>query len=412
MNRWILLAIGDQDVDVLSRLPHDAAPSDIVVYHPDPEALVLRLAEVAELHAVDRLPDPRPEDVLVISEQAGTDRLEDAWRRVGARVMRPEWVGMEDGPAEEPAVATAVVNVATAVANAGQHEHFEEQDEERFEEPFEAVAMQEPMLHVANGPDISSMRESNLMQDQRPGMEDHEVATMDSGPERDEYRSVSAPHDMTAEIWADPATTFRYLMDQFGVRDYTLWWDGESDSWVPVVSSVSVQDTVPGGSRPEGLDVSHRWVRFVLSGADESRVFRPALARVAEDIALRDMEEWRRSGERLRSRVPSEEPSDLPAWGRWFDEALPVLGADAALLWLRQDGAWRLARAWGEGVGLAGELRLPDPLFVATFGPGSMWRSWQPFSSYRVLFTPRDGDHTWPLRQTRLHQLMSAARPR
>ena len=26
----------------------------------------------------------------------------------------------------------------------------------------------------------------------------------------------------------------------------------------------------------------------------------------------------------------------------------------------------------------------------------------------RVLFTPRDGDNTWPLRQARLHQLMGA----
>jgi len=246
------------------------------------------------------------------------------------------------------------------------------------------------------------------MQDQRQEMEEREVATMDSGPDRDEYRGGPAPRDMAADIWTDPATTFRYLMDQAGVHEYTLWWDGESDSWVPLVSSGPAHETVHSGSHPDGLDISHRWGRFVLSGAEESRVFRPALARVAEDMALRDMEDWRRSGERLRSRVPSEDVSDLPAWGRWFDEALPILGAEAALLWLRQDGSWRLARAWGEGVGLAGELRLPEPLFNATFGPGSMWRSWQPFPSYRVLFTPRDGDHTWPLRQARLHQLMAA----
>jgi len=390
MNRWILLAIGDQDVDVLSRLPRDAVPSDIVIYHPDPEALVLRLAEVAELQAVDRLPDPRPEDVLVISEQAGTDRLEDAWRRVGARVMRPEAVGSEDGMPEEH---VAVAAQAT---------------DDRLLEPFTAT---QTMLHVANGPDISSTRESSSMQDQRQEMEEREVATMDPGPDHDEYRAAPAPKDMTAEIWADPATTFRYLMDQSGARDYILWWDGESDSWFPMVSSGPVHELVSSG-RPDGFEVSHRWGRFVLSGADEGRVFRPALARVAEDMALRDMEEWRRSGERLRGRIPAEDHTDLPAWGRWFDEALPVLGAEAALLWLRQDGAWRLARAWGEGVGLAGELRLPEPLFVATFGPGSMWRSWQPFPSYRVLFTPRDGDTTWPLRQARLHQMMAAARPR
>jgi hypothetical protein len=398
MNRWILLAIGDQDVDVLSRLPRDAAPSDIVIYHPDPDALVLRLADVAELHLVDRLPDPNPQDVLVISEQVGTDHVEDAWRRVGARVMRPEEVGILDGAQEEQA------RMAAQATDDRIEDH-----STHYEEPVTATQM---MLQVANGPDISSTRESSRMQDQRHEMEEREVATMDSGPDRDEYRSAPAPRDMSVEIWTDPASTFRYLMDQFGVRDYILWWDGENDSWVPMVSSVPVHEAVPSGSRPDGFDVSHRWGRFVLSGADEDRVFRPALARVAEDMALRDLEDWRRSGERLRSRMPSEEPSDLPAWGRWFDDALPVLGADAALLWLRQDGAWRLARAWGEGVGLAGELRLPEPLFAATFGPGSMWRSWQPFSSYRVLFTPRDGDHTWPLRQARLHQLMAAARPR
>ncbi len=388
MNRWILLAIGDQDVDVLSRLPRETAPSDVVVYHPDPHALVLRLAEVAELHAVDRLPDPLPQDVLVISEQAGTDRLEEAWRSVGARVIRPEEVGSEE-----------IVHEASVVAVAAQG------IDDRLEEPFTAT---QTMLHVANGPDISSTRESIAMQDQREDMEEQQVATMDSGPDRDEYRGGHAPRDMTADIWTDPATTFRYLMDQAGVHDYVLWWDGEGDSWVPMLSSGPVHDSVASGSRPEGLDISHRWGRFVLSGADEGRVFRPALARVAEDMALRDMEDWRRSGERLRTRVPSEDASDLPAWGRWFDEALPILGVEAALLWLRQDSAWRLARAWGEGVGLAGELRLPEHLFAATFGPGSMWRSWQPFSSYRVLFTPRDGDHTWPLRQARLNQLMAA----
>ena len=392
MTRWILLGIGDQDVDVLSKLSTRASPSEVLVYHPDPDALVLRLAEVAELTVLDRLPEPEPHDVLVISSHAGTDRLQEAWYRVGARVLHSSAVGVP-----EPEVSEVEVAVASVPA--------EQMEEEQIE-------ASERMLHVANGPDITSTRESRPMQERSSETEDREVATMDTGSDREREMDWNAPQNAPADIWTDPATTFHYLMDQAGVRDFVLWWDGENDSWVPVVSTGGGKDSLTSGARPEGIEVSHRWGRFVLSGANEARLYRPALARVAEDIALRDLEEWRRSGERLRTRIPAEEHTDLPAWGRWLDEALPVLSAEAALLWLRQDGGWRLARAWGEGVGLAGELRLPEPLFVATFGPGSMWRSWQPVPAYRVLFTPRDGDHTWPLRQARLQNLMSASRAR
>ncbi|HET9232999.1 MAG TPA: hypothetical protein VFP10_02525 [Candidatus Eisenbacteria bacterium] len=391
MTRWILLGIGDQDVDVLSKLSTRASPSEVLVYHPDPDALVLRLAELAELTVCDRLPEPEPHDVLVISSHAGTDRLQEAWYRVGARVLHSSAVGAPESEVSE-VVAVAAVTVAA---------------EQRVEEQIEAS---ERMLHVANGPDITSMRESKPMQERSSETEDREVATMESGFDRE--RGWDAPQHGPADIWTDPATTFHYLMEQAGVRDYVLWWDGESDSWVPVLWSGVAKDSMTSSSRPDGIEVSHRWGRFILSGADEARLHRPALARVAEDIALRDLEEWRRSGERLRSRIPAEEHTDLPAWGRWLDEALPILSAEAALLWLRQDGAWRLARAWGEGVGLAGELRLPEPLFTATFGPGSAWRSWQPVPAYRVLFTLREGDHTWPLRQARLQNLMSGSRAR
>ena len=395
MTRWILLGIGDQDVDVLSKLSTRDSPSEVLVYHPDPDALVLRLAEIGELTVLDRLPDPEPHDILVVSSHAGTDRVQEAWLEVGARVLHSSAVG---APAPEVSEISEVSEVEVAVVSVPAEQMEEEQ-----------IEASEQMLHVANGPDITSTRESRPMQERSSETEDREVAIMDTGSDRE--REWNAPKNAPADIWTDPATTFHYLMEQAGVRDFVLWWDGENDSWVPVVWSGG-REAITSGSRPEGIELSHRWGRFFLSGADEARIHRPALTRVAEDIALRDLEEWRRSGERLRSRIPSEDHTDLPAWGRWLDEALPVLSAEAALLWLKQDGAWRLARAWGEGVGLAGELRLPEPLFTATFGPGSAWRSWQPVPAYRVLFTPRDGDHTWPLRQARLQNLMAATRGR
>jgi hypothetical protein len=410
MKRWVLLGIQDHEVDVLTRLTRSATDSEVVVYHPNPGALVLQLADLAELRALDRLPEPRPDDVLVISSRPGTERWEEAWRRVGARVLTSQAVGANGEERDADATSVSPANgdegnaepVSLAPANG------DERDTASVPVAQTGAGADEPVPQ-SQALDISSMREGETMDEERaPQHEGHEVAMMDAVPRPgQDPASGPMPGGMNPEVWSSPEATLRYLMGEAGADRFTLWWDGETDTWVPLAWRGPDPGSVAAGSRPEGTEISHRWGRFLVSGADEHRLYRPGLARVAEDMALRDLEDWRRSRDRLRGHIPTEHLADLPAWARWLDEALPVLGAEAVLLWLRQDGAWRLARAWGEGVGLAGELRLPEALFTATFGPASAWRSWQPWSGYRVLFTPRPGDHTWPLRQARLDQLLS-----
>ena len=152
----------------------------------------------------------------------------------------------------------------------------------------------------------------------------------------------------------------------------------------------------------------------MLSGVQgrERQLHRPALSRVAEDIALRELESWRRESGRLRTLLPVSRGVDVPAWSRWLDDALPTLAPEAALLWVEHGDGWRLCRAWGEGVGQAGELRLPRALFDATFGPATPWHSWELLAGLRVVFTAPGTGPRWPLSLRRLNRLVGGESPR
>jgi hypothetical protein len=218
----------------------------------------------------------------------------------------------------------------------------------------------------------------------------------------------------SARIWESPEATFRYLLERAGVTSATLWWDGEAQTWIPWLEIGDGPQSNPSAGPPAGLDIESRWGRFVLSGVHgrERDLYRPALSRVAEDMALREIEAWRRESGRLRALLPVSRGVDIAAWSRWLDEALPTLAPEAALLWVDHGDGWRLCRAWGEGVGQSGELRLPPVLFTATFGPATSWHTWDLLAGLRLVFTAPATGYRWPLCLRRLDRLVGGESPR
>ena len=65
MPRLILLGIDDKDVDILSHVRSLEPPPEMVVIHPDPEALVLRLGALAEIPVSIQSVDPLGDDVVL-----------------------------------------------------------------------------------------------------------------------------------------------------------------------------------------------------------------------------------------------------------------------------------------------------------------------------------------------------------
>jgi len=97
MSRLILLGLGEKDVDVFSRIQAlDPAP-EILVVHPDPASLVLKLARLAELPTDTRPPEPRADDVVVAPPGGSLSHLLEPWRREGARIIVPTSSGKGSG---------------------------------------------------------------------------------------------------------------------------------------------------------------------------------------------------------------------------------------------------------------------------------------------------------------------------
>ena len=97
MSRLVLLGLGEDDVDVLSQVSLMDPRPEVLAVHPDPEALILCLASLAEFPALTEPPRPRPDDVVVVPARGGGPAAEmaEAWRQVGARIIHPDDVGRE-----------------------------------------------------------------------------------------------------------------------------------------------------------------------------------------------------------------------------------------------------------------------------------------------------------------------------
>ena len=185
-----------------------------------------------------------------------------------------------------------------------------------------------------------------------------------------------------------------------------LWWDGGQDSWVPW----SWTGEAPGKAPEAGYDLSSSWGKFRVTGegAAQANWNREALLRVSEDMALRDLMEWNRSAERLRSLPNPGVDASAGATEAWFSGVCDFLNPDLAMLWQTDKDGWSLMATRGSGVEFSGRLHLSDPVMQASFGAGeSGWHVWNPQDRNRVTFRFPVQDARWPLRLSRVESVLN-----
>jgi hypothetical protein len=368
MSRLILLGLGEKDVDVFSRIQAlDPAP-EILVVHPDPASLVLKLARLAELPTDTRPPEPRGDDVVVAPPGGGLNHLLEPWRREGARIIAPDVVGQ--GLWERHHTADPLRDAAAAPPRARK-------------EGRTTMASKE----------LDSSKEAPARTVGTPRPPDGAGSGYASGP--------------PLEIWESPEATFRYLVARAMGPDTraTLWWDGGTESWVPWLW----MGDGPDGRPEDGLDLGTHWGNFRLTGlAEGASIPRAALLRVAEDLALRDLMLWQQEAPHLvRHGLPG---TDLHAGAlkEWATPVLTRLEVESSLLWRGTPEGWSLLFAQGEGLRLDGTVVFPERLLLATFdAAASPWRRWDPVDGIRFYLIPRGDERRWPLRLARVARALS-----
>ncbi len=396
MSRLVLLGLGEDDVDVLSHISLMDPRPEVLAVHPDPAALILCLASLAEFPALTEPPRPRPDDVVVVPVRRGgpADEMVEPWREVGARIIHPDDVGRErtlvTSALEQARASWAAVSAAGPAPTPAVGASSES-------DPAEPVAVA-----------------SKLPEDNRPTpyqAKEFKV-TPEAGPPASPPGEAAPPPD----IWKRPEDSFRYLVCRAIGEDAgaVLWWDGMTDVWVPWVTVGSA----PGGAAAEepgaGIEIPSSWGRFRLSGAGEDggRLNLDALARVAEDMALRDLMGWRRRAHALAAHGLPDPQADGPALAAWATPVLDALGASAALFWHHEGAGWKLVQARGEGVGFTGSLVLPKALLAATFETdASPWRRWDPAPEIRIHLAGIDADPHWPLKLRRVELALAGEVP-
>ena len=398
MPRIVLLGLGNEDVDVLTVLARMDPRPEVLAVHPDPEALLLRLAAVASYPALTEPPRPRPDDVAVIAArpQRGLAELVRPWREAGARVVSvkdPDLAQALAGEAEEPGEAETVADQAVGTGSGtvlASKEH-------EGTEPTTAAPMHSGDGHSGENPGgTADGTGENAGEDDRAERGSGEVSSGPAGP---------AP----ADVWDRPEATFRYLVEQGGGAEsaVSLWWDGAMGIWVPWTW---VGDVPEGGpEEPDrGLRIESEWgtFRVVAPPAVLDRLPAGAVRRVAEDMALRDLMRWQRREEELRALgVPSPE-ADGAALAGWGKRVLEALEVETGLFWRVEGDRFRLVGAWGTGVDLEGTLVLPSALLQETLeGPGSRWTPWEPVPGVRMHLRGLEDD---PRRRLRLRRVERA----
>ena len=400
MPRYVLLGLAGKDVDVLSRLSRLEPRPEVLVVHPDPGALILRLADVAQMPALTEPPRARADDVVVVPSVPHEEvaAWAQSWRDVGARIVLPDGVERrtEASPVVHAAVsaqAAAAASALSAMTPAGRGPAV------AIPPPVPSTAPPAPSKPSEEKPTTRADKGASPMGNGSSHPPDAVPATADSGHPA-ELQAGSA------EAWESPEATFRYLVEQALGRDagVTLWWNGGVDTWVPWVWT----GASPGARLKEpddSLCLQTECGEFRVAGAEErgARLNVLAMTRVAEDMALRDLMHWRREARPLAVHGLPDPHAEKNALAGWMAPVMNALDATLALVWRREGAGWRLLHAEGEGLGLDGTFVVPAPLFAATFETEhSPLRRWEPVSGLRVHLQVKGDDPRWPLRLRRV----------
>lgn len=260
MPRLVLLGFDDDDVDVLSRVSGLKSRPEVVVAHPDPDALILKLAEISELETRTDPPEPREGDVVVTPEVRSSSLAEwiASFERMGVRVLAPaaldtdlDWTSGEAPAADPPAPGREV-----------------EVDPEPAPDP------------ASSGPGIP------------------------------------------AEVFTQPQATFRYLVETALGKDAatTLWWEALPGIWVPLLwagdapwnSTSRVDLNSPWG----------RFGITELGEQRKNHELLLALTRVAEDVAFRDQALWERRAKALGSMEVPRNEAEWNVWAEQILDVL------------------------------------------------------------------------------------------
>ena len=89
MSRIVLLHLSDSQVDLLTLARSREPEKELLVVHPSENALIRRLAHIAEVVTKETPPTTKPGDVVVSADESEVQLLEP-WVKAGARIMSPE----------------------------------------------------------------------------------------------------------------------------------------------------------------------------------------------------------------------------------------------------------------------------------------------------------------------------------
>lgn len=424
MSRLVLLGLGDDDVDVLSRLARLDPRPDVFVFHPQDGALILRLAAISEWPAATVPPEPREDDVAVIPAATGSliTELVDRWRELGARVVSP--VTLAELSSAELEAPVEMPESIRAIAESASEAPVTETVESAMS-PVTPLPESEPEL----APDPEPVSEQTLEPTQEPTLEPTLEPTPEPTPEPDSKvepmaqtehpatkNDASAPAANAdnglatppADVWASPEATFRYLIEQTLGADASvgLYWNGATDVWVPWTWTGDTPDR--DADMESGVSVPMQWGEMRVLGEGTDRLNMGALQRVAEDIALRDLMQWRETSRSLGQHGRPSSSADAGQLAAWLEPVWGVLNVQAALTWRRSSEGWSLMGARGSGLNMSGVFNMPERLLEATFeGPGSPWTRWEPADGLRLHLASDSVDPRLPLRLRRVELAVS-----
>ena len=378
MSRIVLMALPDRDADVLSRLARMEPRPDVLVIQPDANSLMWRLAELAGWKVSSRPPEARADDRVVVPDGVAAS-VAPAWRRLGAPIIQVSEFAT-DMPVPVPVHAAVHAEPEPVAA-----------DDSRIIEP-QSLAEPEPVSALAHAEDGGAHPRAKGT-DMSAQHEDQAVATSASD------RGASLRPDLDG-VATHP---FRYLVEQTLGQDATivLWWNGGTDTFVPW--AWTGEAPAAAGKTPSGVSVRLNWGEARITGAGADRLNEAALRRVAEDIALRDVMQWRDKAQEIARHAAPGSGADAGQLAAWLDAVWDTLEVQAALVWRRTGDGWALLNARGSGLSVSGAFNMPEALLTATFEHVSTpWSRWDPAPGLRLHVKHASDDRRLPLRLKRI----------